>query len=103
MPDHCHLLCGLNPTQAISKLVSILKANSSKWINEQRIFRSKFNWQIGYGAFSHSRSQLDTVVKYIRNQPQHHAKKNFKKEYIEFLDKFQIDYQTDYLFDWINE
>lgn len=101
MPNHCHILVGLNPQQSISDLANVLKANSSKWINENKKTPFKFNWQEGYGAFSYSRSQLNTVINYILNQKEHHKKKTFKEEYLEFLQKFTIEYNEQYLFEWI--
>jgi hypothetical protein len=62
----------------------------------------KFEWQDGFGAFSYSKSQLDTVVKYILNQAEHHKKVSFQKEYLEFLKKFEIDYKDEYLFDFLD-
>jgi REP element-mobilizing transposase RayT len=103
MPNHCHILIGLNPVQSISDLAKDIKSNSSKWINEQNLTPFKFNWQEGYGAFSYSKSQLDTVVNYILNQKEHHRKRTFKEEYLEFLKKFKVDYKTEYLFDWIEQ
>ena len=78
-----------------------IKANSSKWINENRWIMGKFSWQEGFGAFSYSRSQIDSVIKYILNQPEHHRKTSFKDEYIKFLEKFEIEYNDKYLFNWI--
>lgn len=101
MPDHAHIFIGLNPDQSISDCVRIIKCNSSKWINQQHLTPYKFRWQTGYGAFSYSRSHIDRVVKYIRNQPHHHRKKTFKKEYLQFLEKFKVPYNEQYLFDWI--
>lgn len=98
--NHIHILIGLKPNCEISKLIQEVKANSSKFVNQKRFVRGKFSWQEGFGAFSYSRSQLDTVVKYIQNQEKHHAKKSFKDEYIEFLKNFDIDYDEKYLFDW---
>jgi hypothetical protein len=62
----------------------------------------KFNWQKGYGAFSYSRSQINSVAKYILNQEEHHKKRSFKEEYLEILEKFEIDYKEKYLFDFID-
>jgi len=101
MPDHCHILVGLNPVQSISELAKEIKANSSRWINENKIIPFRFNWQEGYGAFSYSKSQLDVVVKYILNQKEHHKGKTFRQEYLEFLQKFNIDFDERYLFEWI--
>ena len=101
MPDHIHILIGLNPKMAISDLVHDVKIASSKFINEKKWFMGKFHWQEGYGAFSYSRSHLDKVYKYIQNQERHHQKKTFKQEYLELLEKFEIEYKDKYLFDWI--
>lgn len=102
MHDHTHILVGLNPKQSIADLVRDIKSNSSKWINEQRFIDFKFEWQVGYGAFSYNRSLLDAVIKYINNQAIHHQVKDFKDEYLEFLQKFQIDYKSEYLFEWMD-
>ncbi len=99
--DHIHILVSIKPTIAVSDLVRDIKANSSKWINENRFVHGKFQWQEGFGAFSYSQSQLDTVIAYINNQEQHHQKKAFKEEYLELLQKFNVDYDDQYLFEWI--
>lgn len=101
MPDHVHLLVGLKPHAAISDLVRDIKAGSSKLINEQKWLPQKFSWQEGYGAFSYSRSQVDAVVQYILTQEEHHRKKTFREEYVAFLQKFQVEYQEQYLFEWL--
>lgn len=80
-----------------------IKSNSSKLINEENWFTGKFNWQEGYGAFSYSKSQIDSVVKYILNQKSHHEKHSFKEEYIEFLTKFEIDYKNEYVFEFYDD
>lgn len=101
MPDHTHLLIGLKPDMAISNLVRDIKAGSSRFISDRHWIQGKFNWQEGFGAFSYSKSQIDSVTKYILNQQQHHEKQTFKEEYIEFLEKFEIEYAVKYLFDWL--
>jgi REP element-mobilizing transposase RayT len=102
MPDHAHLLIGLKPLICISDLVRDIKAGSSKFINDKKLIKGKFNWQEGFGVFSYSRSQIDTVIKYIQNQEKHHNIKSFKEEYLEFLKKFEIEYDERYLFEWID-
>ncbi|GAB4055524.1 IS200/IS605 family transposase [Spirosoma litoris] len=99
--DHIHAFIGLRPSMAISDLVRDIKNNSSNFINENRLVKGKFSWQEGYGAFSYSQSQIEAVYNYILNQEHHHKTKTFKEEYIDFLQKFQIDYNEKYLFDWI--
>lgn len=101
MPDHVHILVGLEPSIAISDLTRDIKAGSSKFINDNGWIKGKFNWQEGFGAFSYSRSQIDSVIKYILNQEEHHKRKTFKEEYIDFLKKFEIEYDERYLFEWI--
>lgn len=98
MPDHIHLLIGLRPDMPLSDLVRDIKANSSRFISEKRWVAGRFSWQQGFGAFSYSHSQIGTVIRYIQNQPKHHAKKSFREEYIEFLKKFNVDYEEKYIF-----
>ena len=100
MPDHIHILIGYNVNQLIPHLVEHIKTSSTAWVNKEKLSKFKFEWQRGYGAFSHSRSQLDTVLKYIHNQEQHHQKKSFKEEYLEILKKNDIKYQDEYLFEF---
>ncbi len=99
--DHVHLFIVLQSGISISDLVRDIKNNSSKFINEKKLVAGHFSWQQGYGAFSYSRSHIDNVYNYILNQEQHHQKKNFKEEYLEFLNKFEIEYDEKYLFEWI--
>jgi len=98
MPDHLHMLIGLRPDAALSDLVRDVKAGSSKFINEKHWVRGRFSWQEGFGAFSYARSQLDTVIHYIQNQHNHHAKQSFRDEYMELLEKFGVDYDRKYIF-----
>ncbi|BDQ03949.1 IS200/IS605 family transposase [Ignavibacterium sp.] len=99
-PDHTHILIGINPSVSVSDIARDIKANSSKFINGKKWIAGKFNWQDGFGAFTYAKSQIDAVVKYILNQPVHHKKKTFKEEYIEFLEKFNVEYDPKYLFGW---
>ena len=100
MPDHIHILFGLNPKQAISDLVADIKRSSSLFINDQKFLPGKFLWQDGYGAFSYSYSQLDRVYKYIENQQIHHSKSTFKEEYLNFLKEYEIAFKEEFLFDF---
>ena len=98
MPDHLHLFVGLRPDSSLSDLVRDIKAGSSKFIKEKRWVAGRFSWQEGFGAFSYSRSQLGTVIRYIENQQGHHAKKSFREEYVELLERFGVDYDAKYIF-----
>jgi putative transposase len=101
MPDHLHLLIGFNPDCCLSDLIRDIKSNSSRWINENHLVAGKFGWQTGFGAFSVSQSQIDKVVKYILTQEEHHKKRSFTEEYIEFLNEYHIDFKPEYIFnDW---
>ena len=101
MPDHIHAFVGLRPAMAISDLVRDINNNSSNFINEKRLVKGRFSWQEGYGAFSYSHSHIQNVYDYILNQEEHHRKKTFKEEYIDFLKKFEIEYNEKYLFEWM--
>ena len=81
--DHVHALVDVGATLAIAKAVQVLKANSSRWINEHA--RSRFEWQEGYFACSVSRSQVPSVARYIANQKEHHKKMDSAAEFLLFL------------------
>ena len=101
MPDHIHIFIGYDPKQTIPDLVETIKTDSNHFIKRQGFCPQKFNWQEGYGAFSYAHSQMDDVYKYILKQEEHHRKKTFKEEYLEFLQKFEIDYNEQFLFEWL--
>jgi REP element-mobilizing transposase RayT len=103
MSDHIHILIGYNVNQLIPKLVEEIKTSSNKWINDNKFSKYKFEWQIGYGAFTYSKSQLNNIVKYILNQEKHHKGKSFQEEYIEILEKFDVQYKQEYLFDFFEK
>ena len=99
--DHLHILIGMKPDCCLSDLVRDIKANSSKWINENRYTSVRFEWQEGFAAFSVSNSGVKPVIEYILNQEEHHRKKKFREEYIKLLDEYEIEYKTEYLFEEI--
>jgi putative transposase len=98
MPDHFHLLIGLKPDISISEMVGKVKSGSSGFINKQQLVRGHFDWQEGFGAFSCSRSQLETVIGYIDKQQEHHRKKTFQEEYRGLLDEFGVSFDQRYVF-----
>nr|WP_315151325.1 IS200/IS605 family transposase [uncultured Flavobacterium sp.] len=102
MPDHIHIFIGMKPNCCLSDLVRDVKKSSNSFINEKQFTNVPFRWQEGFGAFSYSYSQIDTIVNYIKNQKSHHQTQSFKEEYLEFLDKFKIEYKDEYLFDWLD-
>ncbi len=99
--DHVHIFIGLKPSAALSDIIRDVKNNATNFINENKWVQGKFNWQEGYGAFSHSHSQVENVYHYILNQEQHHSKQTFQEEYIDLLKKFEIEHDIKYLFEWI--
>jgi REP element-mobilizing transposase RayT len=97
--DHVHCFFGLKPTVSISELMKIVKAKSSKYINDNRFLLNRFEWQEGYGVFSYSYKQLDVVYNYIKNQEKHHRDTSFQEEYLSTLKNFNIQYNESYVFE----
>ena len=96
--DHVHCFLGLKPVVSVSDLMQTVKAKSSKYINENKLTKERFEWQEGYGVFSYSQSAVDNVYRYIQNQEVHHKKQTFRDEYLEFLKKFKVEYDEQYIF-----
>lgn len=99
MFDHVHLYASLPSTISIADFVNVVKSNSSRWVHESFATRKGFAWQEGYGAFSVSKSEEKNVIRYIRNQHEHHAKRSFKDEFVEFLIQNKLEYDEKYLWD----
>ena len=102
MPDHIHFLIGMKPSCCLADLVREVKKSSNAFIQDRRFCKFKFEWQEGYGAFSYSHSALDNVISYINHQKEHHRDKTFREEYVAFLQKFQIEFSQEFLFEWID-
>jgi putative transposase len=90
--DHAHALLLLPPAIPLAKAVQILKSCSSKWLNDTGTAGRDFAWQEGYGAFSVSASHTEDVIRYIQNQPAHHAKRSYEEEFLELLKRYGIAY-----------
>jgi len=99
MGDHIHLLIGIKPDINLSDLIRDVKSNSSKFINEKKWVIGKFEWQLGFGAFTLGHSQLPIVANYIEKQHDHHKTKTFQDEYLEFLKLNEIEFKKEYIFD----
>jgi len=97
--DHVHLLLSLPSSMAIAKGLQLIKGGSSKWVHDNFPEHRLFGWQVKYGSFSVSCSQLENIVEYIRNQAEHHKKMSFKEEFIALLRKHRIQYDERYLWD----
>jgi REP element-mobilizing transposase RayT len=98
MPDHVHLLVSLGRTLSIADLIRIVKSNSSGWIHDELQIRD-FAWQVGYGAFAVSFSNLEQVKTYIANQEEHHRRMSFQDEFREFLRRHELKWDERYLWD----
>lgn len=98
--DHVHIFFELNPDTSLSDVLEIVKSNSSKWINLNRFVMGRFEWQRGYSGFTYSRSQRNSVIKYIMNQEIHHKMQTFKEEYLEILRKFEMEFDERYIFEF---
>ncbi len=99
MSDHVHVFSSLPKTVSLAKFVEDIKRNSSRWIKTKGTEYQHFAWQDGYGAFSVSSSKKEVVVNYIANQKEHHRKKTFKEELLEFLIEYGVEYDERYLWD----
>lgn len=96
--DHIHMLVSLPATMSLAKGVQLIKGGSSKWVHDEFSKYRKFEWQDGYGAFSVSASKMRTVINYIDRQKEHHRKKTFEEEFIEFLEEYRVPYDHRYVF-----
>ena len=94
--DHIHILISLKATHTVAEIMRKLKSNSTKWIHDC-IDTRFWGWQAGYGAFSVSRSDIENIRKYIRNQKEHHRKTSFREEYVNLLQEWGIDFDEEYL------
>jgi REP element-mobilizing transposase RayT len=97
--DHVHLFFRLGRTKAMAEVVETVKTSSSKWIKTKGAESANFHWQSGYGAFSVSQSDAESVIVYIQNQETHHRKITFQEEYRRFLDRYQVPYDERYVWD----
>ncbi len=100
--DHIHIFIGYNLNQLIPKLVEQIKTSTNAWIKHNSLSKFYFEWQVGYGAFTYAHSQIESVVKYVLNQEEHHKKQSFKEEYLSFLKEFRVEYKDEYLFDFLD-
>lgn len=96
--DHVHILCMLGREVTVAHLLEEVKRNSSRWIKNIDAYYHQFAWQSGYAAFSVSQSVVDKTLAYIKNQREHHKKRTFKDEYIDFLNLYNIEYDERYVF-----
>jgi REP element-mobilizing transposase RayT len=97
--DHVHLAVRLSRTITVAQLIEDLKTSSSKWIKEQSSKLGAFAWQRGYGAFSVGPGDRQALLDYIDSQEEHHRTRTFQEEYRAFLNKYDIAYNEQYVWD----
>ena len=97
--DHVHMLLSLPSTLSVAKALQLIKGGSSKWVHESFPEHALFGWQVKYGAFSVSVSQLDKAIRYVKNQPEHHRKLTFQEEFVAMLKKHRLNYDPRYLWE----
>ena len=102
MPDHTHLFVGFRPVMSISDFMKEIKVETNGFINGKKWNRGRFSWQEGFGVFSYSHWHISNVIKYVQNQERHHQKTTFRQEYHAFLEKFHIEYDERYLFEFFD-
>jgi putative transposase len=95
VPDHVHLLVRLHPTLAPAEFIGAVKANSTRWVRDG--IDRRFTWQVGYGSFSVSRSNVDAVTRYIAGQERHHRRMRYKTEFLTLLRKHKVEYDERYI------
>jgi putative transposase len=103
MPDHIHMLIGMKPWESVSELVQVIKQESTNFINEHKFTKFPFAWQRGYGHFSHGHKEVDAVLQYILNQPEHHKKMTFAEEIKLILTRQGVAFEEKFLFQWIED
>ena len=97
--DHVHMLLSLPATMPVAKAMQLIKGGSSKWVHESFSDHRLFAWQSKYGVFSVSVSQLDKIIQYIQNQPEHHDKLSFQEEFLALLKRHNLEYDERYLWE----
>lgn len=97
--DHIHILLIYSITDSIPEMVKSIKINTTRWINREHLAKGEFSWQKGYGVFSYSQSSIDSVIKYIMSQKEHHLKRNMVDEYKEMLTRYNVEFSEEYVFD----
>jgi len=97
--DHVHVLLSLPSTLSVAKAMQLIKGGSSKWVHETFPEHRLFGWQVKYGAFSVSVSQLGKTIQYIKNQAEHHRNRTFQEEFLDLLKRHRMAFDERYLWE----
>ena len=95
--DHLHIALHIHPSVALASLVKDIKLASSDFIKEKNLFPKFDSWQDGYGAFTHSYRDKNTLIEYVKNQEEHHRTKTYREELIELFREHGIEFDEKYL------
>jgi len=95
--DHIHILSDLHPSISLANFVKDIKVATSLWMKESGYFSEFEGWAEGYGAFTYAYRDKDMIIKYIKNQEEHHKKVSFQEEYLQFLKEFGVDYDERFI------
>jgi len=95
--DHVHILLNLPADLSVAECMRVVKANSSRWVNETSARQRGFAWQTGYAAFTVSASNEDAVLRYIRDQERHHRRISFQEEFVALLRKHRVPFDEKFL------
>jgi len=96
--NHIHIVSDLHPSIALSDLIKDIKLATSDWIKINGIYRMFDDWQDGYGAFTYSIREKETLIQYVKNQKEHHRKETFEEEFRRLLIEHGIEFDERYLF-----
>jgi putative transposase len=88
--DHVHLLTTLSRTITIADFIKETKRVTTNWLKKEKQIEN-FQWQAGYGCFSVSESNRESVIQYITNQEEHHKTMSFQDEYRKICDKYRVN------------
>ena len=99
--DHVHIFLDYKAHELIEDLVREIKKASNSYIKDRKLSPFKFEWQSGYGVFSHGYREKNIIIDYVKNQEEHHCKKSFRAEYMSFLKSYDIDFKEEYVFDFL--
>jgi putative transposase len=97
MEDHLHIFSDLHPSVSLADYIKDIKLASSSWMKESGLFPSFTHWQGGYGAFTCTVKEKDTIIAYIKNQKQHHKQENYHDEYKRLLIENEIPFDEKYV------
>ncbi len=100
--DHVHMIVSIKPNIVVADLVRVIKANTSKWINEGKFTHKKFSWQKGYLAFSSCKYSIDKDIAAIQAQEDYHKKYTFQQEYLQKTRNLNLNPYQKQIFDWLS-